>query len=236
MEAPDGWNWLEIPPIRFPKRSMADNLIQLASLGVLRCTYVMIGDSTARARIYLLPDDVGRRVIPRDSREISKFRREVLYALDTSKAGWQGLKVEGRKPLVAPGDAHLSLFYLFNTLDSPNPNPKAEWVKDRNTTDLMNRVLKKPIVGMKNPLYGYQKKTVAMMIQRELAPENTQDTRFRCFAGPLGQKYYLDLETTEMLIEPRKYEDVRGGILAEDTGTGWVQQFLVAYLANGVIG
>ncbi|KAG0130274.1 P-loop containing nucleoside triphosphate hydrolase protein [Tuber indicum] len=220
MEAPDCWNWLEIPPIHFPKHSMADNLIQLASLCVLRCTYRMIADSTARVRIYMLPDDVGRRVIPRDSREISKFRREVLYALDTSEAGWQGLKVKGHKPLVAPGDVHLSLFYLFNTLDSPNPNPKAEWVRDRNTTDLMNRVLKKPVVGMKNPLYGYQKKTVAMMIQRELAPENTQDARFRCFTGPQGRKYYLDLETTEMLVEPRKYEDVRGGILAEDTGTG----------------
>ncbi|PWW77526.1 hypothetical protein C7212DRAFT_277475 [Tuber magnatum] len=220
MEAPDGWNWLEIPPIRFPRHSIADNLIQLASLRVLRCTYKMIGDSTARVRVYLLPDDVGRRIVPRDSREISKFRREVLCALDTSRAGWQGLKVKSHEPLVAPGDAHLSLFYLFNTLDSPNPNPKAEWVKDRNTTDLMNRVLKKPIVGMKTPLYGYQKKTVAMMIQRELAPENTQDSRFRCYTGPRGQKYYLDLETAEMLIEPKKYEDVRGGILAEDTGTG----------------
>ncbi|RPB05517.1 hypothetical protein L873DRAFT_1785692 [Choiromyces venosus 120613-1] len=220
MEAPDGWNWLEIPPIRFPKNSLVDNLIQLSSFGVVRCTYKMIGDSTARVRIYLLPDDVGRGSIVRDSREINKFRREVLYALDTSKEGWQGLKVKGHEPLVAPGDAHLSLFYLFNTLDSPKPNPEAKWIKDRNTTDLMNRVLKKPIAGMKNPLYGYQKKTVAVMIQRELAPENTQDTRFRCITGPQGQRYYLDLETTEMLIEPRKYEDVRGGILAEDTGTG----------------
>lgn len=222
MEAPDGWLWLETPAFRYDKSSLEDCLHHLVDLCVLRCTYKMVGGTTARVRVYLLPDDVARGVIPRDHHATFKPRRVVMEALDVSRRGWQGMPTgnRARKPIAKVEDERSSLFYMFNTLESPKPDPQASWIKDDNTRGLLNDVLSRPIRGMKNPLYGYQKKTVAMMLQRELAPNNVPDSRLGTMKAPSGQVYYLDFETLELFLEPRNYEDVRGGILAEDTGTG----------------
>jgi hypothetical protein len=222
MEAPDGWLWLETPAIRYAKSSLEDSLHQLIDLCVLRCTYRMVSKTTARVRVYLLPDDVGRAIIQRDHRGAHKFRRVVMEALDVSRRGWKGMPASNRvkKPIAKMEDERSSLFYMFNTLESPKPNPQAPWIKDDNTRGLLIDVLNRPIRGMKNPLYDYQKKTVATMLQRELAPNNIPDSRLGRIKGPTGQVYHLDFETLELFLEPRKYEDVRGGILAEDTGTG----------------
>jgi hypothetical protein len=173
--------------------------------------------------VYLLPEDVARSIIDRqDLKAIERCRRVIVESLDVSRRGWEGRTVDSaeRKPATDPEDDHSSLFYIFNTLESPKPNPDAPWIRDENTRILLRNTLHRPIKGMKNQPYGYQRETVAMMLQREMAPDSKPDSRLRCMKAPTGQEYWADLKTMELFREPRLYEDVRGGILAEDTGTG----------------
>lgn len=236
MEAPDGWLWLESPAYKCPKFSVEANLQELVDHGVMRCTYLMTTGSIARVRVYVLPDDVGRSMIQRDDPNLRKWRKVVMATMDVSIDGW----AQKGKPLSKPENDKLSLFTMsnamespkpqndklslftmFNTMDSPRPDPESPWIKDENTKDLLRSVLApNKILGMKTTLYKYQKRSVALMLQKELAPERTRDPRLKEVFAPTGEIYYLDSETMEIFQEPRYYEDVRGGILAEEMGTG----------------
>lgn len=227
-EAPDGWLWLETPAYRYKydKSTIEANLIELVERGVVRCTYCMLnGGNMARVRVYVLPHDFGRSLVQRDvGDESSKRLKFVLPKLDVSVGGWNGQvwRVGEAMPELALKDRDVTaLFYIFNTLESPKPDPRSVWIKDENTKELLQDVLsQKRIPGLKTDLYNYQKRSVALMLQKELAPERTLDPRLREVSAPTGQVYFLDFETMELLEEPRYYEDVKGGILAEEMGMG----------------
>lgn len=226
-EAPDGWLWLETPGSSYEldKFSIEASLGGLINCGVARCTYRMATTSLARVRVYILPDDVGRSMISRSHEGLRKWLRNVMNEVDVSRDGWEG-KVWRCKEPMSKFISHLdhdmsSLSEIFNTLESPNPNPELPWIKDENTKELLRDVLsEKKIPGMKSRLYKHQKRSVAMMLQKELAPDRVEDLRLRTMTGPGGEVYYLDPETMEIFESPRYYEDVKGGILAEEMGTG----------------
>lgn len=222
MEAPDGWFWLESPTYKCPKFSIEANLQELVDHGIMRCTYTMVTGNMARVRIYVLPDDVGRSMIRRDDLNLRKRLKVVMATVDGSTDSWEGGVLKG-EPLLEPETGKLSLFLMFNSMESPRPNPESPWIRDENTKDLLQGVLApgNSVSGMRTTLYKYQKRTVALMLQKELAPERTQDPRLKEMQAPTGEIYYWDSETTEIFQEPRYYEDVRGGILAEEMGTGY---------------
>lgn len=66
-----------------------------------------------------------------------------------------------------------------------------------------------------------------MMLQKELAPEQTMDPRLTSIQGPDEGVYFHDFETTELFQDPRYFEDVKGGILAEEMGTGYGLSFYI---------
>jgi hypothetical protein len=97
---------------------------------------------------------------------------------------------------------------------------------------LINDVLTTDLPEIKTTLYRHQKRTVAMMMQKELAPEQTMDPRVTNVHGPDGGVYFHDFETTELFQDPRYFEDVKGGILAEEMGTGYGLSFNITLVSS----
>ncbi|KAH9215652.1 hypothetical protein DL95DRAFT_388593, partial [Leptodontidium sp. 2 PMI_412] len=57
-----------------------------------------------------------------------------------------------------------SLFQLFNTIPSPNPDPKL--VTDPYARDAMYQILDSDIEGLRTEMYKYQRRSAALMLQR----------------------------------------------------------------------
>lgn len=168
-------------------------------------------------RIYVLPDDVGRRFIDRDDQALRKRLKVLIEHLDISSESW-----DGRNPKNQPVEQYRtepanedSLFYLFNTLSSPSPlisDVSCSFAKGAMESLLGNLL---PMPGLDTRLYPYQRRSAAMMIRREVEPARSLDPRFEPLKNPAGSTFYYDTMTGVLLREQRVYEESRGGILAE---------------------
>ena len=122
-------------------------------------------------RVYILPDDVGRGVLERGDRLLQNRLRQLLDSVDITLEAWVG-----KKPIDAPriglesysinGD---SLFYLFNTIPSPD---LATLTVTCNISQEAIESLLEPngLSGLKTTLYPYQRRSAAAMIRREVQP------------------------------------------------------------------
>ena len=185
-------------------------------------------------RVFVLPDDVGRRYVARNDKKLRKALRDLTKLLDVSTNGWYGSgTIGGYKTMYTPDNSiNDSLFYTFNTLSSPDPDPAI--VTDPDASDAMNQLLywQSDVAGLKTSLYPYQQRSAAMMIQREAQPARTLDPRLESREGPTGQLFYFDQEATVFLKEKREYDEAQGGILAETMGHGKTVICLAAILAT----
>ncbi len=175
----------------------------------------------ATIRVYILPDDVGRRYINRDYGLLRKYLMKLLNELDKSPLSWEGQNrnenhLEHYSEESSNND---SLFYLFNTIASPAARPPP--VLCSVSSEAIQSILESDGPrGLNTKLYPYQRRTVAAMIKREVQPERTLDPRFQSLEGPTGQPFYYDRETGMLLRDQRTYEEARGGILGESMGLG----------------
>lgn len=170
-------------------------------------------------RIYALPDDVGRKHVQRSNGTLRGFLKLVMSKLDTSTEAWEGNFDPYAQPDVGAVEDE-SLFYIFNTLDSPSPD--IEKVSDPHARAAMDEVLWKVhdyvggpdenigVIGLKTPLYAYQRRSAAYMIQRESEPAQTLDPRLQTLHGPTGKLYYYDKEGY-IFREKRLYSEACGG-------------------------
>jgi len=190
-----------------------------------------------QARVFILPDDIGRASVDRERSALRRSMQKLLTRLDISKSTWRGEWSEDTRILHL--DSTLdenrnpdepSLFYMFNTLPSPNPNPEA--VTDQYTRWAMDMILDSDIEGLKTVMYNYQRRSAAMMLQRESEPGQTVDPRLKCFKDQRGAKWYCDIDGGTCLLEARTYETARGGILAETMGLGKTLICLALILAT----
>lgn len=194
-------------------------------------------DCFGQARVFILPDDVGRASINRGNASLRRLLQQLLPKLDVSRATWIGewsddttvahIDTTSDESIV---EDDLSLFYLFNTLPSPNPDPEA--VADQYAKDSMSMILNSEINGLKTTMYNYQRRSAAMMLQREVQPGQTLDPRLICSEDQQGRKWYCDLNAGTCLVEPRTYEAARGGICAETMGLGKTLICLALILAT----
>lgn len=173
-------------------------------------------DQKVTLRVYMLPDDVGRRFVDRGNYVSRGCFKKLMLLLNPSFESWEG-RNDSTRPLqeeVEDQPYLESLFYLFNTL--PSPSPRIELVSCPTAKGAMSSLLDLKIMpGLKNALYPYQKRSAAEMIRRETAPLLKLDPRFQAMEGPTGRHFYYDSETGILLHDREEYEEVRGGILAE---------------------
>ena len=192
-------------------------LSTLISLRVVRVTVAF----ERILRVYFLPDDVGRTQVPvRSHAYAKKTLNQLLLELDNTHATWSGSRDSIARHYKPPRAGLDSLFFLFNTLPSPHPN--SDKVPDTFAADAMLELLEDPTLsgGLKTPLYTYQQRSAAMMIQKEACPQLKLDPRLSILTGPTGKQFYCDWHINEVLSEPRLYSDARGGMLAETMGHG----------------
>lgn len=176
----------------------------------------------ATLRIYVLPDDVGRRYVDRQAlRKLRGYLEHLMNKLDISSESWDGRNQMTKDPIhysIETKDDD-SLFYLFNTIASPTSGPLP--VSCPISNDAIHAVFNSArLPGLNTELYPYQKRTVATMIKREVEPDRALDPRFQPIKSPSGQTLYYDDVTITLLRDRREYSEVCGGILGESMGLG----------------
>ncbi|KAH6898695.1 P-loop containing nucleoside triphosphate hydrolase protein [Thelonectria olida] len=183
------------------------------------------GGHQGTIRVYLLPDDVNRSIVDRSDPSLFKIRQLILSELDYSKPSWNGNPQPSRltsPPLVDDlsqcDDGEMSLLELFNKIPSPDPNPAL--ISEPHSKDAMCSLLGSKVPGLRTQLYDYQRRSAALMLQKETCPGNVLDPRLLHVRDQHGSSWYLDLIAGTVLKEPRFYDGVSGGILAEEMGSG----------------
>ncbi|KAF2464944.1 uncharacterized protein BDR25DRAFT_328989 [Lindgomyces ingoldianus] len=243
-------DWIELVPLHLSDE--AKTIIGNDTLKLLQATWIRLFINCASItalpdysllRIYLLPNDRGRRFIDRQSKSLKSALRNLLHRVDVSSEAWNGVygsQVARFDPWASP--ENVSLFYLFNMLPSPAPSPQK--IKSRYTRIAGEELLEscsqflldgyedQPLCGLKTRLYPYQARSAALMIQREATPELRLDPRLEVRHSPTGEEYFFGAKDGSFLQEPRYYETNRGGILAETMGLGKTVICLAVILAT----
>ncbi|KAK3951016.1 SNF2 family N-terminal domain-containing protein [Pseudoneurospora amorphoporcata] len=188
-------------------------------------------------RVYILPDDVENRLLPRFNKGLQQLRATLFQLLDRSLCTWHGhvrcQKVEndGNADKQGLTRKSQSLLQIFNTLPSPNPNPKQ--VHDLDRRGSMYNLLANRVSGLKTKLYPFQCQSAASMVQRESQTEPVPDPRLpKRYIDHLGKAYYVDLIGETIVVDPAYYDSVCGGILAEEMGAGKTLICLALILAT----
>ncbi|PBP19439.1 hypothetical protein BUE80_DR009651, partial [Diplocarpon rosae] len=198
--------------------------IGIFDAGWIRLEFRANDERRGQIRIYVLADDVGRSVIDRSITSLRKALTSLLLQLDISSTTWHGAWDDDTP--ICHLDSSLdtdvkedpSLFQLFNNLPSPKPNP--ELVTDPYAKDSMYRILDSRIDGLKTTMHHYQRRSAALMLQRESKPAQNLDPRLRHLKDQKGKSWYCDVDAGFCFREPRTYEAARGGICAETMGLG----------------
>jgi len=184
-------------------------------------------------RIYVLPEDVDR-----SSRgSVKDFRRLIKYLLDyvdCSIEAWSG-KADPHGPIQVYPEPSLeeeeSLFYIFNTLRSPNPDLRT-YNGDVYGSQAISDVLQNNITGLKTQLYPYQQRSVAAMVQREADPAKIGDLRKSKYLDIYGREFFFDLKEGSLCRHRPLYTEPQGGVLAETMGYGKTLICLALILAT----
>ncbi|KAK1988702.1 P-loop containing nucleoside triphosphate hydrolase protein [Colletotrichum cereale] len=191
------------------------------------------------ARIYILPDDVDNRLVDRARVTLRKSRKSLLSLLDLTPETWSGQPSGSRLVLdcifegeASQDDESVSLLQLFNTIPSPHPGP--ETITNLTDREAAYSVLDGDLPGLRETsvLYDYQRRSAAVMIQRESQPGRVLDPRLVKGTDQTGETFFYDLSAGVLLKGPRFYEGVRGGILAEQMGSGKTLICLAVILAS----
>ncbi|KAH6618618.1 P-loop containing nucleoside triphosphate hydrolase protein [Boeremia exigua] len=196
------------------------------------------------ARVYLLPEDWSRRSISRSGSTLKKALRHLLHQIDTSPNAWNADLSDAQvQPFdLWAGGLDTSLYYLFNKLPSPAPDPAK--IKNRYTRraayDLLGSAQaseweddgQQPLKGLRTRLYPYQARSASLMLEREAAPQLQLDPRLETRISPNGDKYLYCARDGSFLQDQRFYESNRGGILAETMGLGKTIICLALILAS----
>lgn len=172
-------------------------------------------------RVYSLPFDVNRGHIPRDDNKLVIRHHKLLASLDISQEAWKcfALPDATRHGLRIHSDEEDSLFYLFNTI--PSPDIRDLKTEDDISQDAIDSLLEPHgLPDLKTELYPFQRRSAAAAIKREVEPQRYDDPRLQKVIGPLGHVFYYDCQTGHLLKHAQTYEEPTGGVLAENQGLG----------------
>jgi hypothetical protein len=207
----------------------------LHQAGWIRLEFKMRDAEWGQIRVYILPEDIGRRMIERNENSLRRNLQCLMTEIDTSKTTWDAEWSQDTPMIHLDADlngkeSEVSLFYLFNTL--PSPTPDASVVHDPYARDAMVRILDGKVKGLKTTMLTYQRRSAAMMLQKEAQPSQLVDPRLRKVVDQNGFDWYCDITNGTCLRTPRMYEAARGGICAETMGLGKTLICLALILAT----
>lgn len=174
-------------------------------------------------RIYILPHDCGHRLVNRNIKKLQNVLARLLLRIDISREAWEGTVTNPfKRQSLCHARSSPSLFYIFNQLPSPAPEPSA--VPNRYSRFAMQLLLEydAPIAGQKTNLYRYQRRAIATMIERETSSKLVLDPRLVRVTSPASVDFFFDPVKLELFRSPRFFESYRGGILGESMGLGIV--------------
>ena len=228
--APDGWNWASpLPWISSRRGSREADLEFLTNNDFIRATYRLEGPGRARLRVYVLPEDCEWYLVREPQTE---FRGRALLkklwdlVLDARSEAWHfsqpGYDQVSRFPAVMDDDdVSLNLSDIFNSLPSPKPDLELSQSASLLIRTILESVLEDDgVPGFKSQLYQYQRESVWKMLQRELLPRKRLDPRLRKWSGPTGIVAWINLSDMTFWRNQQYVDDVPGGILCEEMGTG----------------
>lgn len=225
-----GWRFIsrdnhnDVPSDLSIPHALRTSLLRLPTLApladIFRTRWIQLGVSNHTIRVYILPHDVDRMSVDRQGARLFKALGALLRQLDYSPAIWNGSESHSASSsdTNAEEDDHLSLLERFNKF--PSPDPQIHHVTNAIDQRLIRDVLNSDIFGIKTTLIPIQRKSVAEMLRRELAPGRVLDPRLFQRTDQTGNVWYSDFVKGEALREPRYYDAVRGGLLCEEMGLG----------------
>ncbi|EGE04945.1 hypothetical protein TEQG_03790 [Trichophyton equinum CBS 127.97] len=246
---PIGVLWWRLPDATRPDapeeyRPEADSLQLLEDAGFIKLSVAREpGEIWTRIQICLTPESKVPK-LPRRHQRHRRALKAVMAKIDASVDAWEGRR-RHPAPVNNAGEVDSgceSLFYIFNTLQSPKP--EAAHVSDPWSKIAITNLIysgdyeddagdgSSGIDGLKTRLYPYQRRSAALMIQKEAKPSLSLDPRLQALQSPTGRTYYYDGEQGIVFDEPRFYSNVAGGILAETMGYGKTLICLAVILAT----
>jgi len=241
--APDGWNWAPPLPWISSRRATSEaDLEFLANNDFIRATYRMEGPGRARVRVYVLPEDCEWYLV-REPRV--EFRGRALlktlwdFVVDASSEAWdfsQSRYDQLRQcpALMVDDDVSLNLSAIFNTLPSPKPDLELAQSAPLLTRTILESVLEDDgVPGFKSQLYHYQRESAWKMLQKELLPQRRPDPRLRKWTGPTGIVAWINLDDMTFWRKQQYVDDIPGGILCEEMGTGKTVTPPASYMCEG---
>ncbi|OTB02494.1 hypothetical protein M426DRAFT_195553 [Hypoxylon sp. CI-4A] len=230
------------------KSSILSGFTKLWNYGGIQMSFgrILDADSGGRIRIYILPQDVNRSNFSHEN-DRGKLTKLLLSQLEYSSSYWNGETDASHQCHPASCSVSCessdrsqeesrstsddtSLLSMFNNVPSPNPQPQLE--SDPDIREGMDCLLDSEVWGLDTELYPYQRRTAALMYQRERNPGRIVDPRYQSLLDQEGKPWYYDNVSGVALREPRFYDGVCGGILAEEMGTGKTLICLALILAN----
>lgn len=170
--------------------------------------------NSTNLRVYVNTPVTHRRNTPRGIGKLRTALRTIMSKIDPSPEAWEGTRGAVTND-VSPNSADdESLWYIFNTLQNPNPDP--EKVQDAWARYAMERLLMGDgeiynDIGLKTSLYPYQARSAAMMIQRESQPAAMLDPRLQVCHTPTGTEFYYDKEDACIVREKLMFSEACGG-------------------------
>lgn len=238
---PDPRTWVpvethEINPSDFVDSDAVSECISLIEASWIYSSRARVLSDREIWRIHILPNDVRCDRIDRRNRRLRKLLSNLIPLIDVSPQSWNGVAPDDdlRMTLFDPRATReeSSLFYIFNTLPSPAPDPKL--IEDPYLRHAITRLLDNNDSpwGLQSRLHPYQRRAAAMMLQREVAPQLQLDPRLESRTNPLGDTFYYGPRDLVFWRSPRYYDTVQGGILAETMGLGKTLIAIAAILAT----
>lgn len=165
-------------------------------------------------RIYVDPKLTRRNNVQKSIKKLRAALKVLISTIDPSTESW-----EGQRNAIAPDsskeDEDESLWYIFNTLQDPDPQPDA--VKDKWSQQAMLDLLSDDDFsdfGLKTRLHPYQRRSAAAIVQREVQPAHVLDPRLQTYRTPTGQEYYYDREDVCISLEKTLYSEACGGTIS----------------------
>ncbi|KAM0746581.1 hypothetical protein T439DRAFT_329684 [Meredithblackwellia eburnea MCA 4105] len=212
--------------IESSSRNILADILHLQDALVISATFLTLENDVV-VRIYLVPLDLTlaqlggqkkRRIRPADSLVMSVFSQ-----IQGNFKAWNGNLVDDAPSMFGVPD-NKSLLELYREIPSPSADPKSFEALEGCSEDIreeLAHILSDGPDGLKTELFPYQKASLAKMLAREWIPQRVPAPSYSRIQSTIDHslEFFISVEG-KVYLEPPTVLEPRGGLLAEEMGTG----------------